>query len=369
MIHAWNHQFEPMPDGHVVRLNDLQLLPQHSAHIKRESNSLILSARGETRHATFDLPLGTTSSHLFVRVSAQAKQLIAGDEIWQDGRTFIEWLTPENQRGTVSPIHSAQGDSGLTSCFAIKIPPGNLRPVLRLENLGKQGDYILKEIELTPARITGSWKLGSRLIMAAFVFLIASLLAANQIPSLPRRLFAASITCIVGYFFIIPGPWPQTKGLGQDLAWHHQQAKPVETVSDTKIHLPIAPQTTIESKPADQKVPDTQTNYTKLPESDNLALQAKRILAKVRSLLHFALLFAPVWIVSYAVGSKRGFLLGIAMALGIEMAQWLFGYGFQVDDVKDLLADLCGISMAVYCHTRLSRKIHSWMPFPFPQPA
>jgi hypothetical protein len=369
MIHAWNHQFEPMPDGHVVRLNDLQLLPQHSAHIKRESNSLILSARGETRHATFDLPLGTTSSHLFVRVSAQAKQLIAGDEIWQDGRTFIEWLTPENQRGTVSPIHSAQGDSGLTTCFAIKIPPGDLRPILRLENLGKQGDYILKEIELTPASITGSWKLGSRLIMAAFVFLIASLLAANQIPSLPRRLFAASITCIVGYFFIIPGPWPQTKGLGQDLAWHHQQAKPMETDSGIKLYPPIAPQETIESKPADQKIPDTQTNYTKLPESDNLALQAKRILAKVRSLLHFALLFAPVWIVSYAVGSKRGFLLGIAMALGIEMAQWLFGYGFQADDVKDLLADLCGISMAVYCHTRLSRKIHSWMPFPFPQPA
>lgn len=369
MIHAWNHQFEPMPDGHVVRLNDLQLLPQHSAHIKRESNSLILSARGETRHATFDLPLGTTSSHLFVRVSAQAKQLIAGDEIWQDGRTFIEWLTPENQRGTVSPIHSAQGDSGLTSCFAIKIPPGDLRPILRLENLGKQGDYILKEIELTPASITGSWKLGSRLIMAAFVFLIASLLAANQIPSLPRRLFAASITCIVGYFFIIPGPWPQTKGLGQALEWNHQQAKPMETAAGIKFHTPIAPQATIESKPADQKKLDTQTNYGKLPESNNLALQAKKILAKVRSLLHVALLFAPVWIVSYAVGSKRGFLLGIAMALGMEMAQWLFGYGFQADDVKDLLADLCGISMAVYCHTRLSRKIHSWMPLPFPQPA
>ena len=369
MIHAWNHQFEPMPDGHVVRLNDLQLLPQHSAHIKRESNSLILSARGETRHATFDLPLGATSSHLFVRVSAQAKQLIAGDEIWQDGRTFIEWLTPENQRGTVSPIHSAQGDSGLTSCFAIKIPPGNLRPVLRLENLGKQGDYILKEIELTPARITGSWKLGSPLIMAAFVFLIASLLAANQIPSLPRRLFAASITCIVGYFFIIPGPWPQTKGLGQDLAWHHQQAKPMETDSGIKLYPPIAPQAIIESRLGDQKNVSHQSNYTKLPESDNPALQAKKILAKVRSLLHVALLFAPVWIMSYAVGSKRGFLLGIAMALGIEMAQWLFGYGFQADDVKDLLADLCGISMAVYCHTRLSRKIYSWMPFPFPQPA
>ena len=369
MIHAWNHQFEPMPDGHVVRLNDLQLLPQHSAHIKRESNSLILSARGETRHATFDIPLETTSSHLFVRVSAQAKQLIAGDEIWQDGRTFIEWLTPENQRGTVSPIHSAQGDSGLTSCFAIKIPPGNLRPGLRLENLGKHGDDILKEIELTPAQQTRSWKLGSPLIMAAFAFLIASLLAANQIPALPRRLFAASITCIVGYFFIIPGPWPQTKGLGQALAWHHQQAKPTETVSGTKFHPPIAPQAIIESRLGDQKNVSHQSNYTKVPESDNPALQAKKILAKVRSLLHVALLFAPVWIISYAVGSKRGFLLGIAMALGIEMAQWLFGYGFQADDVKDLLADLCGISMAVYCHTRLSRKIYSWMPFPFPQPA
>jgi hypothetical protein len=302
-------------------------------------------------------------------VSAQAKQLIAGDEIWQDGRTFIEWLTPENQRATVSPIHSAQGDTDLATCFAIKIPPGDLRPVLRLENLGKQGDYILKEIELTPARLTGSWKLGSPLIMAAFFFLIASLLAANQIPSLPRRLFAASITCIVGYFFIIPGPWPQTKGLGQALEWNHQQAKPMETAAGNKIYLPIAPQTIIESKLGDLKIVSHQQNYTKLRGSGNLALQAKRIFAKVRALLHFALLFAPVWIVSYAVGSKRGFLLGIAMALGIETAQWLFGYGFQADDVKDLLADLCGISMAVYCHTRLSRKIHSWMPFPFPQPA
>lgn len=369
LIHSWNHQFEPMPDGHVVRLSDLELLPLHSAHIKRESNSLILSALGETRHATFELPLGITSSHLFVRVSAQARQLIAGDEIWQDGRTFIEWLTPENQRATASPIHSAQGDSSLTSCFAIKVPPGDLRPVLRLENLGKKGDYLLKEIELTPARQTRSWKLGSPLIMAAFAFLIASLLAANQIPSLPRRLFAASITCIIGYFFIIPGPWPQTKGLGQDLAWHHQQAKPTDTVSVSKLHPPIATQATIESRPTDQKIIDPQTNYTKLPESDNLALQAKKILAKVRSLLHFALLFAPVWIVSYAVGAQRGFLLGITIALGIETAQWLFGYGFQADDVKDLLADFCGISMAVYCHTRLSRKIHSWMPFPFPQPA
>ncbi len=369
LIYAWNHQFEPMPDGHVVCMNDLQLLSPHSAHLKHESNSLILSAQGETRHATFDLPLGATSSHLFVRVSAQAKQLIAGDEIWQDGRTFIEWLTPENQRATVSPIHSAQGDTNLTDCFAIEVPSGDLRPVLRLENLGKQGDYILKEIELTPAQQTRSWKLGGPLIMAAFVFLIANLLAANQIPALPRRLFAASITCIVGYFFIIPGPWPQTKGLGQALAWHHQQAKPTETTSGTKFHPPIATQATIESRPADQKIIDPETNYTKLPESDNLALQAKKILAKVRSLLHVALLFAPVWIMSYAVGSKRGFLLGIAMALGIETAQWLFGYGFQADDVKDLLADLCGISIAVYCHTRLSRKIHSWMPFPFPQPA
>lgn len=369
LIHAWNHQFEPMPDVHVVRLNDLQMLHPHSTHIKRENNSLILSARGETRHATFDLPLGNTSSHLFVRISAQAKQLIPGDEVWQDGRTFIEWLTPANQRANVSPIHSAQGDSGLTACFAIKIPPGDLRPVLRIENLGKQGDYILKEIELTPARLTGSWKLGSPLIMAAFVFLIASLLAANQIPSLPRRLFAASITCIIGYFFIIPGPWPQTKGLGQALVWNYQQVKPMTTVSSIKFHPPIAPQAIIESELGDQKIVSHKPNYTKLPESDNLALQAKKILAKVRSLLHFALLFAPVWIVSYAVGSKRGFLLGIAMALGIEMAQWLFGYGFQADDVKDLLADLCGISMAVYCHTRLSGKIHSWMPFPFPQPA
>ncbi len=369
LMYAWNHQFERMPGGHVVGINDLQMIQPHAAHIRRDSQALILSARGDTRHATFDLPLGVTASHLFIRVSAQAKQLMQGEEIWQDGRTFIEWLSPENQRVTVSPIHSARGDTGLTTCFAIKQPPGDLRPVLRLENLGKQGDYILKEIELTPARVTGSWKLGSPLIMAAFVFLIASLLAANQIPSLPRRLFAASVTCIIGYFFIIPGPWPQTKGIGQDLVWNHQQAKPTETVSGTKLHLPITPQANIESKLGDQKIAFNQPYCTKLPGSGNLALQAKRILAKVRSLLHFALLFAPVWIVSYAVGSKRGFLLGFAMALGMEMAQWLFGYGFQADDVKDLLADFCGISIAVYCHTRLSRKIHSWMPFPFPQPA
>ena len=367
LMYAWNHQFEPMPGGHVVGLNDLQMMPPHSAHIRRESQALILSARGDTRHATFDLPLGVTASHLFIRVSAQAKQLIQGEEIWQDGRTFIEWLSPENQRVTVSPIHSAQGSSGSAASFAIETPPGNLRPVLRMENLGKQGDYLLKAIELTPARQTRLWKWISPMIMGVFVLTLTSLLRANQSPSFPRRLLASCITATVAYFFIIPGPWPQIKGLSEELAWDASW-EPERMVSSLQIPSLVASEAVAEADHPTENYLALGEGYSKLPEPDNLALRAKKALAKIRSLLHFTLLFCPVWVVCYCVGSKRGLLLGVGMAVGIETAQWLFGYGFQSDDVKDLVADVCGISLAVWCHSRLSRKIHSWLPFPFPKP-
>jgi hypothetical protein len=97
-------------------------------------------------------------------------------------------------------------------------------------------------------------------------------------------------------------------------------------------------------------------DYSKLPEPDNLALRAKKALKKIRPLLHVALLFLPVLLMCYCVGAKRGFLLGIAMAIGIEAAQWLFGYGFHADDLRDLLANLCGISLAVFCYRRLWRR-------------
>ena len=368
LMYAWNHQFERMPGGHVVGINDLQMIQPHAAHIRRDSQALILSARGDTRHATFDLPLGATASHLFIRVSAQAKQLMQGEEIWQDGRTFIEWLSPENQRVTVSPIHSAQGSSGSSASFAIETPPGNLRPVLRMENLGKQGDYLLNAIELTPARHTRLWKWIGPLMMGVFVFLLTSLLRIKQSPSFPRRLLASCITATVAYFFIIPGPWPQIKGLGQELAWDAPW-EPALIVPSPQI-LPLVASGAVgdSDHPTVKNLPSGE-RYSKLPEPDNLALRAKKALAKIRSLLHFTLLFCPVWVVCYGVGSQRGLLLGVGMALGIETAQWLFGYGFQADDVKDLVADACGISLAVLCHTLLSRKIHSWMPFPFPQPA
>jgi hypothetical protein len=368
LVHAWNHQFEPAPDGDVVSFADLQWLSEPTQEMKRNHHSLSITAGGEIRHATFALPCKVTSDYLFICLSAQAKELMAGDEIWQDGRTYFEWLTPENKRAAVSYLHSARDNTTSRVSYAIRVPKGDLRPVLRIENLAKQGDYLIQEILITPAQHTRLWKWMAPSIMVAFVVLISSLLAHRGLPSLPRRLTAASVTVIMGYFFMIPGPWPQIKGLGQSLVWQQPQTKPTSlTEQSHKITTLTQQETWNTATSSNQPLPPPPQN-AQLPEPENLVLRAKKAFQSIRPFLHFTLLFFPVWIVSYSVGTKRGLLLGLAMAIGIESAQWLFGYGFQEDDLRDLFADACGIAMAGFCHHRLSAKIHSWLPFSFPRP-
>lgn len=354
LLYLWNQQFEPAPGAQTIGLPQLEWLTPPTDHIQYDPNALQISASAKVRHATFGLPFATTSDYLYISISARTKKLIPGKELWQDGRIFVEWLTPENQRATVTPIHSARGDSSASLSFAVKVPSGNVRPVLQMQNLGKQGDYLIQRIELTPAQHTRRWQWGSFLISAASLFLISSLLAKQSPPSWTRRLLATSVLALFSYLFIIPGPWPKRVGIGQPLHWKAPSLTPSLVEEKNLASTPaIIRQSGVTHPPIPQPV---ASHYSKLPEPDNLALRAKKALKKIRPLLHVALLFFPVLLICYCVGAKRGFLLGTAMALGIEAAQWLFGYGFHADDVWDLLANLCGISLAVFCYLRPWRR-------------
>lgn len=352
---AWNHQFEAAPAAETLSLHELNWLTPPEDHPQHHPSAIEISATSAVRHATLDLPFACKSDYLLISITARAKNLLPGNEIWQDGRTFLEWLAPDNRSTVVTPIHSARGNSQTSLHFAVKVPPGDLHPVLQIQNLGKQGEYQVQKIELTPAHHTSQWKWGSPLITVATIFLISSLIAKTSLPLWPRSLFASCITILFAYLFIIPGPWPKRFGMGQSLHWPHEG-------SLSKAAPPMATHPTASSptkKLGNHHAPSTfpvAAQYTKLPESANLALRTKKALKKIRPLLHVALLFLPVLLISFCVGAKPGFLLGIAMAIGIESAQWLFGYGFHADDVRDLLANLCGISLAVFCYRRLSRR-------------
>lgn len=356
LMYLWNQQFEPAPGGKTIGLSQLEWLTPPTDHVQDDPNALQISAASKVRHATFGLPFATTSDYLYISISARAEKLIPGKELWQDGRIFVEWLTPGNQRATVTPIHSARGDSCASLSFVVKVPSGNLRPVLQMQNLGEQGNYLIQRLELTPAQHTQRWKWGGFLITAASLLLISSLLAQQSPPSWTRRLLATSLFTLFCYLFIIPGPWPKRVGIGQALHWNaptnHNVPSQAEEKQPASNHATMGPSVVAHS-PIPQAL---AADYSKLPEPDNLALRAKKALKKIRPLLHVALLFLPVLLMCYCVGAKRGFLLGIAMAIGIEAAQWLFGYGFQADDLRDLLANLCGISLAVFCYRRLWRR-------------
>jgi hypothetical protein len=368
LIYSWNRQFEPVPGVASIILKDLSLRNAPTDSIKQSHDGIAISAVGEIRHTTFELPTPIPADFLYVSVAAQARQLIPGQELWQDGRTYLEWLTPQNTRATVSYLHSARGNTTSFVNYVIKVPKGNLRPMLRVENLGQQGDYLLQGFQMTPAQHTLAWNWLSLAIILACVFLISGLLSLHHHPSLPRRLLAASVTVIIGYFFIIPGPWPHIKGLGRSLVWQAPQLELTENTVNSATHTLAQKNAVDEVEMLHQKSAPLPPQYTKLPEPENLVLRAKNAFKKIRSVLHAVLLFCPVWIACYCVGAVRGFLLGCAMAIGIETAQWLFGYGFQADDIGDLFADLMGICMAVFCHTKLSKKMHQSLPFPFPFP-
>ena len=226
-------------------------------------------------------------------------------------------------------------------------------PSLRLEHLGRAGEFELSELEITVVRERAIWKVGRwMLALAGWVW---GAIAMQFCFGVSRwRAFAASfVWMMMAMHFVIPGPWKQQRPIGNRFQIGQEQVLVLNENTESPVH-PTPAQTTGNSQPSSPT--EQLKSMGKLPEQGSLALRVKHRVARARPLLHLLLLFAPTLAFALLLGWRPALFLALILAGSIELAQIVFGYGFGWDDVLDLFNDAIGIALALWIHRRIQRR-------------
>jgi hypothetical protein len=154
-----------------------------------------------------------------------------------------------------------------------------------------------------------------------------------------RPLLAASIWLTMAIYFVVPGPWKVLHPFGATFQIGPEIGNSAFT--SPQFEAPPPSLSAAAGSALDLK------SVGKIAENGDLTLRIKRYLAPLRPLLHSLLLFAPTLVLACLIGIRRAAFLMVILALGIEAAQIAFGYGFDVVDVFDLLADGIGIVLGL----------------------
>lgn len=391
LIAAWAHRFEAAPDVRASGVEHLTSTGTKPVGLRIGEDRIALTAGGRPRHATFTIPGAGVARHIHIHYQAETIGLERGDNPWDDGRLFIEWLSPDGKNRAFTSIHSARGDrKSPATAVVIHAPVDGAVPRLRLENLGKSGTYTITKLHITPARERAVWSIGRWALIAGFIAALAALVHNTKKPARWRGFAAASVWVFVAIHYVIPGPWDVARPFGVPLAFQEPATPDPEPVATAGSRAPSVPPTTSPSPttppaprasdappqpekksaaPTPAPTPAGESDLGRLPDPDDFGLRIKRLMPVTRPLLHIALLFAPTLVFAWCVGIRRAFILGMLLSLSIEAAQILFGFGFGWDDVGDLIYNAVGIAAALWAHHKFARRVHSRLPVPLPEPA
>lgn len=355
----WQHRFERSTEFATFNLADLRVnsqLPPGGDWVGLDSQSR-LRLRAHPNHSAvvirLILPITQPVDFLHLRFRASAHQLKPGRELWQDGRSLIEWHSPgAGLKWENDPFCSAQYDltSGVTE---VVLRPGKppAIPVLRLENLGVSGDYELSLFEASVLRERSVWKIGRWFLLAAWLAWALAWIRVDRSTRFVGSLAAASIWLLMVIYFVIPGPWNDVRSLVQPF----QIGQEVTAVRDVAAP-PVG--TEILSRNPDLSISGAVESVGKIPTKGDFTLQFKIYAQKARPLLHVLLLFVPTFVIACLVGARSATSLAIILSLGIEAAQLAFGFGFDWVDVFDLASDAAGILLALWAYGHMKNFRH-----------
>lgn len=353
----WQHRFECSPEYPTVRLSDLQAIagPAPGVEWLGAESDPRLRLRVDPAHpkvvARVNLPWIKAVDFLHVRFRLTATDLRPGKEIWQDGRSIMEWhpqarsLDWEN-----NPFHSARNSE---TCGVVEMvlrpdhPPAI--PVLRLENLGTSGDLELSMFEATVLRERWIWKIGRGFLLAGWLLWAVAWIGPRGKFGGGRPLFASAIWLVMLLYFVVPGPWKDVRSFFGSF----QIVQKTTVISDLSAPVSREGKPTVALSFAN---PAALESVGKIPDQGDFTLRLKHYSKNLRPLLHIILLFAPALAIACLVGRKSARSLTIFFALAIEAAQLAFGYGFDWVDVFDLVCDAAGIFLALVAHASLQRK-------------
>jgi len=364
-VWCWNHRYESAPGQPVLTLADLR---KHQAPVpagvtweERPSIRLRIHKEAGEPHVLWVLPLASLKAMeaLHVRTAVRAQGLRVGNMPWDDGRILIQWQSGvSGANEEIDPVSSARDDQEIRSFEQVARPDsGNARAVLRLEHLGARGDFLIKELELTPVRATALWRKMEWLLPLLWLALVLAALWRRRDPGrVLRPVLAAGLWLLVILIFAVPGPWKSVHPIFGGFSLAGPAAKTVAVSPPAPTARPVSGTSTEQpgGPPANTSAPEpapVQASGRILPNGGWLvALKMK--LTHARPLLHMLLLFLPTLCFAMLLDPKRAMWLGLSIMLAIELAQVGFGFGFDRIDAMDLLTDATGIFAALWVHKR-----------------
>jgi hypothetical protein len=353
---SWRYRFERVQSlptlGVAEMVAGAELAPGVAARPRADGGISLELARGTgepPRIQRLNLPGIGPADFLHVELQVGADRLVPGQAVWEDGRLMIEWHAPGH--GMEPDILASVRGHGVLDAVSLvcRADHGPALPVLRLENLGASGVFRVLHCRLTVVRQTLWWKLGRWVLLAAWLGWAAAVAGWGRTSGPGRPLLAAGIWLLLATQVVLPGPWQSIRPLGAPFAG---------VASSAAANPPSAPLPPLAASPppaTGKTTPDKVESLGRLPMKGSLLLRIKDRIQQARPLLHGLLFFAPALAFALLVGRWRAALLAALLALGIEWAQVLFGYGFDPLDLIDLACDAAGIALALAIVPRVAR--------------
>ncbi len=344
----WNHRYESVPGLTVWRLADLRAqcpeLPgvQWRGPADRPLLRLTRQPHAPPVALRLALPGAVAVDAMHLRHRVAARDLIPGDADWETGRVLLEWYPVDSPDALeLDPVAGAKLNETGNESGVVALPArGPAVPALRLEHIGRSGDFEVGAVEITAVRERALWKYGRWLLASAwFTWCVAMLRSAPATPYW-RAAAASAIWLAMGIHFVIPGPWKTQRPLGG----HFQLGTPAAPALQTQ-----APPLVRDVAPAalrSEAVPASG----RIEPAGGLALRVKHHLTALRPLLHALLICAPTLAFLLLLPRRAALGLAASVVLAMELSQVALGYGFGWDDILDLATDAAGIALAVWLH-------------------
>jgi hypothetical protein len=350
----WAFRFQRSPDLPTWRLADLQAAAPPMPGVEwtgspdRPELRVKVDSANPRVAVRLAIPGVAAVQGLHLRYRMSARGLTPGEEIWEDGRFMIEWHQPDGDSGQENePVGSTRYDcQSELEDFVVRPLRGPAIPALRLEHLGRSGEFELSDVEITAIEERAVWRVGRWFL--ALAWLAWGTLWVRSWTGIDwwRSLGVSAIWLMMAIYFVIPGPWKIQRAIYPEFQLGEPWLAAPAHAGAIAVGTP-----TIRSGPLPA--------LGKLPAQGDLALRVKLGIARARPLLHSLLLFAPALALALLAGRKPAVFLAIPLALAIELAQVAFGYGFDWIDVLDLACDAIGIALAMWAGKKIGERVES----------
>ena len=322
-------------------------LPEGADWIE-DSDGLALRVRsGIARSHTaikFRLPLTEPVEALHLRLDMSGQRLIRGKDIWEEGRVLIQWLPPDASKEAVIDGVSAVSDNEEKHDVSVVVrPPQNTGfPVMLIENLGDGGDLLISGLEISLVKQRSGWLLVDGAMITLWILWLVGVMAGRKKMTLIRRSSAAGVWVVLGVLFAFPGPWKTLHPMFVPFA--------LEAKTDGSYEEP--------SKELDtSRLLVSYDAADKMDAQEGLIIHIRHQLKKLRPLLHIGFVFFATIGFLWLVGVTRAIWLSAGLVVAIEACQFGFGFGFDWQDVSDLICGVIGIFFACQIYAKLSERM------------